>query len=98
MHQAAAGARLLQPWGRPPMMPRACRPRPGAARRQPDRSGRQPMLQSIRNQAKSWVVFILFGLLILSFGIWGIADIFRPGVSNKTTVASVGDIDISAQA
>jgi len=56
------------------------------------------MLQSIRNQAKSWVVFILFGLLILSFGIWGIADIFRPGVSNKTTVASVGDIDISAQA
>ncbi|HVO15383.1 MAG TPA: SurA N-terminal domain-containing protein [Alphaproteobacteria bacterium] len=56
------------------------------------------MLQSIRNQAKSWVVFILFGLLILSFGIWGIADIFRPGVSSKTTVASVGDIDISAQA
>ena len=56
------------------------------------------MLQSIRNQAKSWVVFILFGLLILSFGIWGIADIFRPGVSSKATVAEVGDIDISAQA
>jgi peptidyl-prolyl cis-trans isomerase D len=76
-------------------MPRACRPQGGAPA--PERSGLHPMLQSIRNQAKSWVVFILFGLLILSFGIWGIADIFRPGVSAKTTVAQVGDIDISAQ-
>ena len=56
------------------------------------------MLQSIRNQARSWVVFILFGLLILSFAIWGIGDIFRPGVSGQTTVASVGNTDISAQA
>jgi peptidyl-prolyl cis-trans isomerase D len=56
------------------------------------------MLQSMRNQAKSWVVFILFGLLILSFAIWGIADIFRPGVSGQTTVATVGDTEISAQA
>ncbi len=34
------------------------------------------MLQSMRQHATSWVVKILFGLLILSFGLWGINDIF----------------------
>ena len=35
-----------------------------------------PMLQSLRHQASSWIVKILFGFLILSFGLWGINDIF----------------------
>ena len=38
------------------------------------------MLQAIRSRATSWVVKILFLLLILSFGIWGIGDIFRISV------------------
>ena len=35
------------------------------------------MLQAIRSRAGSFVVKLLFGLLILTFGIWGIGDIFR---------------------
>ena len=46
------------------------------------------MLQFIRNFAGSWVVKILFVLLILSFGIWGIGDVFRS--TTPTTVAEVG--------
>ncbi len=54
------------------------------------------MMQSMRKGAKSFLAFILFGLLILSFGIWGIGDIFRPGVSGNATVAEVGAMEISA--
>lgn len=34
------------------------------------------MLQSLRQHASSWIVKILFAFLILSFGLWGINDIF----------------------
>ncbi|MFB3151038.1 MAG: SurA N-terminal domain-containing protein, partial [Alphaproteobacteria bacterium] len=34
------------------------------------------MLQALRKQTGSWVVKILLGLLILSFAVWGINDIF----------------------
>ncbi|WP_374448459.1 SurA N-terminal domain-containing protein [Stella sp.] len=52
------------------------------------------MLQAIRSRATSWVVKILFLLLILSFGVWGIGDIFRqPGA--EATVIRVGDAKIS---
>jgi len=34
------------------------------------------MLTSIRGQAKSWIVKILFGFLIVAFAAWGIGDIF----------------------
>jgi peptidyl-prolyl cis-trans isomerase D len=54
------------------------------------------MLQAIRSKATSFVIKILFGLLILSFGIWGIGDIFRTG-STDTTVAKVGGRSISAE-
>jgi len=54
------------------------------------------MLQFIRNFAGSWVVKILFVLLILSFGIWGIGDVFRS--STPTTVAEVGKVEIGQQA
>ncbi len=58
------------------------------------------MLQGLRNIGKSWVgkvvVTILFALLIVSFAIWGIGDIFRGG--SQRTVARVGEVDISADA
>jgi len=58
------------------------------------------MLEGMRRASKSWlgkvVVTILFGILILSFAIWGIGDIFRGiGVSS---VAKVGDVEISTEA
>ncbi|MBP2303126.1 peptidylprolyl isomerase [Azospirillum picis] len=54
------------------------------------------MLQFIRNFAGSWVVKILFVLLILSFGIWGIGDVFRS--TTPTTVAEVGKVEIGREA
>jgi peptidyl-prolyl cis-trans isomerase D len=54
------------------------------------------MLQAIRSKAGSLVVKILFGLLIVSFGVWGIGDIFRERSAAETTVASVGDMKIQA--
>jgi peptidyl-prolyl cis-trans isomerase D len=53
------------------------------------------MLQAIRSRAGSFVVKLLFALLILTFGIWGIGDIFRSR-SSDTTVATVGDRSIRA--
>ncbi|MFL5266580.1 MAG: SurA N-terminal domain-containing protein [Stellaceae bacterium] len=53
------------------------------------------MLQAIRSKAGSFVVKALFALLILTFGIWGIGDIFRTG-SSDTVVATVGDHSIRA--
>lgn len=52
------------------------------------------MLQSIRSKATSWVIKVLFILLIASFAIWGIGDIFR-GPGQQATVAKVGDTTIS---
>lgn len=50
------------------------------------------MLQSMRQHATSWVVKILFGLLILSFGLWGINDIFLG--ERDPTVATVAGTKI----
>ncbi|MDD5586724.1 MAG: SurA N-terminal domain-containing protein [Alphaproteobacteria bacterium] len=55
------------------------------------------MLQVIRQLAKSWVFKALMVLLIISFGIWGIGDMFR-GNPLQRTVAKVGDIAITVQA
>ena len=55
------------------------------------------MLQAIRSRAGSFVVKALFGLLILTFGIWGIGDIFRNRPTD-TTVATVGSESIDAAA
>jgi peptidyl-prolyl cis-trans isomerase D len=58
------------------------------------------MMEGIRKASSNWlgkiVLFIVFGILILSFAVWGIGDIFRGGVSN--TVASVGRTEIAAEA
>ena len=53
------------------------------------------MLQAIRSKAGSLVVKGLFVVLIVTFGIWGIGDIFRNRPTD-TTVATVGDQSIDA--
>ncbi len=55
------------------------------------------MLQLIRGKVGSWFVKLLFGFLILSFAVWGIGDIIRQRAADLT-VATVGDLEISAQA
>ena len=58
------------------------------------------MLRGINKIGQSWVgkaiVAVLFSILILSFAIWGIGDIFRGAV--RTEVARVGDVSITAEA
>jgi peptidyl-prolyl cis-trans isomerase D len=52
------------------------------------------MLDAMRRTAGTWVVRILFGILILSFAAWGIGDMFRTrGVPDN--VAEVGDVSVS---
>jgi peptidyl-prolyl cis-trans isomerase D len=53
------------------------------------------MLQQMRRLSKSWISSIFLGLLALSFGVWGIADIFRG--TTDTSVATVGGDKISAE-
>lgn len=47
------------------------------------------MLDSIRNASRGWIVKCLLGLLVISFAVWGVNDVFT-GFSN-TAVATVGD-------
>lgn len=58
------------------------------------------MLNAIRTAAANWlgrlVLVVVMGLLIVSFAIWGIGDIFRGNISRN--VATVGDAVISADA
>jgi peptidyl-prolyl cis-trans isomerase D len=53
------------------------------------------MLETLRKGAGTWVAKIFIGLLVLSFAVWGIADIFS-GFSDRT-LATVGDTEISPQ-
>ncbi|MFC7400323.1 SurA N-terminal domain-containing protein [Chelatococcus sp. GCM10030263] len=57
------------------------------------------MLNRFRNAGKSWLgriaVAVMFGFLIISFGLWGIGDIFRGYGAN--TAAKVGSVEISTQ-
>ncbi len=55
------------------------------------------MLQAIRSRTGSWIVKILFGLLVLSFAVWGIGDIFRDA-GPDTVVAEAGNVEITAAA
>lgn len=55
------------------------------------------MLQAIRTRAGGIVVKVLFGLLILSFGFWGLytrSSYFQNEKSPDTVVANVGDREI----
>lgn len=53
------------------------------------------VLDTLRQGVSRILLLILMGLLIVSFAIWGIADIFR-GYGSQTLV-SVGDTDITSQ-
>ncbi len=48
------------------------------------------------NPIKKFVTFCLFALLILSFGVWGIGDIFQ-GPQHSASVAQVGKVSIGQQ-
>ncbi len=52
------------------------------------------MLHILRRAVKSVVAKILLGLLIVSFAVWGIGDIFR--ATGESAVATVGDTEVSA--
>ncbi|HSF96038.1 MAG TPA: SurA N-terminal domain-containing protein [Thermohalobaculum sp.] len=54
------------------------------------------MLRALRKGAKSLVAKILIGLLVASFAVWGIGDIFSFRLDSR--VAKVGDTEIAAEA
>lgn len=54
------------------------------------------MLQALRSGAAGWVAKIFFGLLVLSFAVWGIEDVFRIG-RTAPTVATVGERQITVE-
>ncbi|MEM7060349.1 MAG: SurA N-terminal domain-containing protein [Pseudomonadota bacterium] len=51
------------------------------------------MLDFLRRGVKSWVAQILLLLLIISFAVWGIGDVFT--ASAYSTVARVGDTEVT---
>src|SRR3977135_740515 len=57
------------------------------------------MLRGIRKASSNWlrkgVVATVFGVLIISFGVWGIADIFRG--FGQSTLAKIGRTEISTE-
>ncbi len=53
------------------------------------------MLQSLRSAAHSWVVKLLMILLVVSFAVWGVGDMFR-GHPEQRAVAKVGRVTITA--
>ncbi|NEW88105.1 MULTISPECIES: peptidylprolyl isomerase [Rhodopseudomonas] len=57
------------------------------------------MLRGIRNASSNWfgktIMIAVMGLLIVSFGIWGIADVFRG--FGRATLAKIGGTEISTE-
>ncbi len=55
------------------------------------------MLKFLRDNANSWIMKILLGILVLSFGVfWGVAEFFRsPSAANN--VATIGKLSVSKQ-
>ncbi|QIE54030.1 hypothetical protein G5B40_00385 [Pikeienuella piscinae] len=53
------------------------------------------MLNLLRRGIKTWVAKVLFGLLVVSFAIWGIGDVFNFGIGSS--VATVGEQKIPAE-
>ena len=54
------------------------------------------MMEWLREMSRGWVAKILLGLLVLSFAVWGIADVFRSDLTGATIV-SAGDQKIDGQ-
>ncbi len=53
------------------------------------------MLGLLRESVGGVVAKFFIGLLVLSFGVWGIADVFRPSLSDS--VLSIGETKVSVQ-
>ncbi len=53
------------------------------------------MLQDIRDRATSWVAYVIIGLLILSFALWGIGEYFGGGPARP--VATINRNEITSQ-
>ncbi len=54
------------------------------------------MLSYFRNKGASIVVKLLMGMLVLSFAVWGIGDIFSPNSSGQS-IADAGDTEVTQQ-
>jgi len=58
-----------------------------------------PMLRGIRNATSNWfgkaVMTVVMGVLIISFGVWGIGDIFKG--FGQSTAAKIGKTEISTE-
>lgn len=54
------------------------------------------MLQALRSSAAGWVAKVFLGLLVLSFAVWGIEDIFRIGGGGQNA-AEVGERKITVE-
>ena len=53
------------------------------------------MLDVMRKHAGGWVAKIFMGLLVISFGVWGVADIF--GGYRSQALVTVGKTDVGAE-
>jgi peptidyl-prolyl cis-trans isomerase D len=53
------------------------------------------MMETMRNAAKGWAAKVLIGLLAISFGVWGIADVFTG--SRTGALATVGEREIAPE-
>ncbi|MEL4072341.1 peptidyl-prolyl cis-trans isomerase [Ochrobactrum sp. GPK 3] len=53
------------------------------------------MLDSLRSASRSWISKLLLGVLVLSFGVWGIADVFRGGMTGNAALTAGGS-EVSA--
>ncbi len=51
------------------------------------------MLEQLRGSVSGWVAKIFIGLLVLSFGVWGIADVFRTDAGSA--VVTVGETQVT---
>jgi len=54
------------------------------------------VLSYLRDSVNSWTVRILAGVLILSFAVWGIGDIFRRS-DRAVVVAKIGQVEINGK-
>ena len=54
------------------------------------------MLQDIRDSASSWVAYIIIGLLVLSFAMWGIQEYFGGGAAPPVATINGNEITLSA--
>lgn len=53
------------------------------------------MLEALRRGAQTWVAKLLFGILVLSFAIWGIGGVFRN--YGRGSIAKIGSTEIPVE-